>query len=83
MLWYRNEITLTPAQAVQAAALTLGPVDDVDRTWINGKPIGGSSGWGPRLYAVPAGTFAAGRNVVTVSVANAYQTAACPARPTR
>ena len=78
LLWYRNDVTLTADQARQGATIALGPVDDADRTWINGKPIGGSSGWGPRLYSVPAGTLVPGHNVVTVSVVNAYATGGMP-----
>jgi sialate O-acetylesterase len=78
MLWYRNQMTLTPAQARQTATILLGPVDDADQTWINGKAIGGSSNGEPRVYHVPAGTFVAGSNVVTVSVANAYATGGMP-----
>lgn len=78
MLWYRNEITLTAEQARQGATIALGPVDDADRTWINGKPVGGSSGWGPRLYAVPPGMLVPGRNVITVNVVNAYATGGMP-----
>lgn len=72
LLWFRNEVTLTAEQARQAATLSLGPVDDADRTWINGKSVGGSSNGGPRVYPVPAGTLVAGRNVITVNVSNAY-----------
>lgn len=78
LLWYRNEVTLTPDQARQAATIALGPVDDADRTWINGKPIGGSGNGGPRLYPVPPGTLVPGRNGITVSVANAYSTGGMP-----
>jgi sialate O-acetylesterase len=72
MLWYRLELTLTAEQARQAAVLQLGLVDDVDQTWINGKPIGGTSNWLPRIYPVPAGVLVPGRNVLIVNNQNAY-----------
>ena len=72
MLWFQNQVTLTAAQARQAATLTLGPVDDADHSWINGRSVGGSSNGGARVYPVPAGTLVAGRNIVTVNVANGY-----------
>ncbi|WP_267381945.1 MULTISPECIES: sialate O-acetylesterase [unclassified Sphingomonas] len=78
LLWYQNAVTLTPEQARQSATIALGPVDDADRTWINGKPVGGSGNGGPRLYPVPTGTLVPGRNVVTVSVANAYGSGGMP-----
>ena len=78
LLWYRNMVTLTPEQARQSATIALGPVDDADRTWINGKPVGSSGNGGPRLYPVPTGTLMAGDNAIVVSVANAYATGGMP-----
>ncbi|SOB87697.1 sialate O-acetylesterase [Sphingomonas guangdongensis] len=72
MLWYRLEVTLTPEQARQAATLQLGLIDDVDQTWLNGKPVGGTSNWQPRVYPVPAGMLVPGRNVLVVNNQNAY-----------
>lgn len=73
MVWFRREVTLTPEQARQPALLTLGLVDDADRTWINGKPVGGSSNAGlHRAYPVPADTLTAGRNVITINDDNNY-----------
>ncbi len=40
MMWYRARVTLTKAQAKQAATLALGAVDDVDIAWINGRAMG-------------------------------------------
>lgn len=69
VVWMRNTVQLTAAQARQAATLELGPVDDVDTTWINGRNIGGQQGWDtPRTYTIPAGALKAGRNVVALGV---------------
>ncbi|MES2021149.1 MAG: sialate O-acetylesterase [Pseudomonadota bacterium] len=78
MLWYQKTVTLTPDQARQMATIAIGAIDDADRTWINGKPVGGRGGWDARMYTVPAGTFVAGRNVITVNVENAYATGGMP-----
>jgi len=68
MVWFRKEVTLTAEQAARQAILSLGVIDDADRTWINGKPVGGSSNAGLlRNYLVPSGTLVAGRNVITVN----------------
>lgn len=68
MVWFRRQLTLTSEQASQQAILSLGVVDDADRTWINGKPVGGSSNAGLlRNYLVPPGTLVAGRNTITVN----------------
>lgn len=73
MVWYRNEITLTPAQAGQQAVLAIGRVDDADLTWVNGKPVGGSSNAGtPRTYLISPGTLRSGRNTITVNDDNVY-----------
>ena len=66
-IWLRAEVTLTKAQAAQAATLVLGPVDDIDTSFVNGRQVGSQEGWDvKRAYAVPAGTLKAGRNVVAV-----------------
>lgn len=69
VIWHRTTVTLTAAQAAGEATLALGPVDDVDTTWINGRKIGGLEGWTtPRTYTVPAGVLREGRNVIAVGV---------------
>ncbi len=78
MLWYQKTITLTAEQARQMATIAIGAIDDADRTWINGKPVGGRGGWDARMYTVPAGTLQAGRNVLTINVENAYSTGGMP-----
>jgi sialate O-acetylesterase len=67
--WFRTTVELTPAQAAQAATLTLGPVDDIDNTWMNGVQLGGSEGWDvPRVYALAPGALKAGTNSIAVGV---------------
>lgn len=68
-VWFRTEFTLTEQQAAQSGELTLGPIDDIDVTFLNGVIIGGQSGWqSPRAYKIPAGTLRAGRNILAVGV---------------
>jgi sialate O-acetylesterase len=67
--WFRTHVTLTAAQAAQAATLTLGPVDDMDTSWVNGTRVGGMEGWDtPRRHPVPAGLLHAGDNAIAVRV---------------
>jgi sialate O-acetylesterase len=67
--WYRTTVTLTDAQARAANALHLGPVDTYDTTWVNGQRVGGAGlAWLGRDYAVPAGIFKPGRNVIVMRV---------------
>ncbi|MDM7955212.1 sialate O-acetylesterase [Blastomonas sp.] len=73
MVWFRREVFLTSAQARQAATLAIGPVDDADQTWLNGKPVGSGGNPGkPRVYALAGGALRAGRNVITVNANDSY-----------
>ena len=85
MVWYRTRVTLTAKQAAQPATLALGFVDDVDQTWINGKPIGAvirrNHGQlaavvarpGPqRTYSLPPGALHPGENVIVVNVLDTF-----------
>ena len=67
--WFRTTVTLDEAQARAANLLQLGPIDTYDSTWVNGVRVGGAStAWVWRNYAVPAGVFKPGRNVIAVHV---------------
>jgi sialate O-acetylesterase len=69
IVWFRKSFMLTAAQAQGDAVLSLGAVDDIDTTWINGVQVGGQEGWDtPRVYKVPAGTLHEGTNVIAVGV---------------
>ncbi|MDN4631704.1 sialate O-acetylesterase [Sphingomonas sp. PsM26] len=78
MLWYQKTVTLSAEQARQLATISIGAIDDADRTWINGKPVGGRGGWDARSYPVAPGTLQAGTNVITINVENAYSTGGMP-----
>ena len=68
MVWFRAHVSLDKAQAQQAARLSLGLVDDVDMTWVNGRAVGNGYGDEARLYALPPKLLTAGDNVVVVNV---------------
>jgi sialate O-acetylesterase len=84
MVWYRTTATLSAAQAKQQAVLSLGRVDEMDQTWINGRPIGAVLGKAQpdaeplilpgagRAYRLPQGTLQAGENVIVVNVLDTY-----------
>jgi sialate O-acetylesterase len=81
--WYRTAVTLTDAQARSANALHLGPVDTYDTTWVNGQRVGGAGlAWLGRDYAVPAGVFKAGRNVIVMRVLGGAGPTGAPANRT-
>ena len=73
MVWYRTQVTLTPAQAGQGARLELGPVDETDMTWVNGVAVGSQYAPGQaRSYPLPAGLLNAGANTVVINVLDTY-----------
>jgi len=66
-IWLRASITLTEKQAGQGATLSLGPIDDLDTTFVNGREIGSSQGWDrPREYRIAPGVLRAGANLIAV-----------------
>jgi len=68
-IWYGATASVTPAQAAQAATLELGLVDEVDTTWVNGRPVGFTAGAGAaRAYPLAAGSLKAGDNAVVLNV---------------
>jgi sialate O-acetylesterase len=72
MVWYRARVKLSAAQAKLPATLSLGQVDEVDLTWLNGRAIGSSGCCPERNYAVPAGVLKAGENLVVVNALDTY-----------
>jgi alpha-glucuronidase len=73
LVWYRTTVTLTAKEAAQLAKLSIGMVDEVDQTWLNGRFIGTTSGAGThRVYDVPAGLLHAGENTIVVGALDTY-----------
>ena len=72
LMWYRTTVTLTADQAAKGATLLIGPVDDLDQTWVNGHPVG--TGWGvpQRRYPLAPGMLVAGENVITLNDFNTW-----------
>lgn len=70
IVWFRKEVTLTAAQAAEAATLGLAMIDDSDDAWVNGVRVGGltNSYSVVRNYPVPKGTLRVGKNVIAVRV---------------
>jgi sialate O-acetylesterase len=69
MTWYRTTVKLSAQQAAQEATLSLGNVDEIDQTWVNGVGVGS----GGRSYALPRGRLHAGDNLIVVNVLNTYK----------
>ncbi|MBS0422703.1 MAG: beta galactosidase jelly roll domain-containing protein [Proteobacteria bacterium] len=76
MVWFRTEFKLTAAQVKslkQTVTLTLGKINQVDETWLNGHAIGNTFGYEtPRAYELPSTLLHAGTNVLVVNVLSTY-----------
>lgn len=74
-VWLRQKFTLTAQQAKQAGQLSIGAIDDLDLTWVNGNPVGYTFGWGvERNYLVPAEALREGENEVLIAATNMWDT---------
>jgi sialate O-acetylesterase len=72
MVWFRSRVGLSAAQAKLPATLSLGLVDEVDLTWVNGRAVGSSGCCPDRSYPLPAGLLKAGENLVVVNAVDTY-----------
>jgi sialate O-acetylesterase len=71
--WFRERVTLTPAEAAQPATLHLSAADDMDQTFVNGISVGGlRDPFSPRSYAIPKGLLKPGVNEIMVFVRNVW-----------
>jgi len=72
-IWARGRVTLTPAEAAQPATLSLSAVDDLDQTFVNGVPVGGTNDpSNPRSYPLPKGVLKPGVNEIMVFARNVW-----------
>jgi sialate O-acetylesterase len=71
-IWFRKTIELPQNMTGKDLILSLGPVDDMDRTYFNGKLIGStevSGAWqNDRNYDIPASLVKSGPNMIAVRV---------------
>jgi sialate O-acetylesterase len=69
IVWFRTTVSLNEAQTRGPAQLSLGPIDQADKTFVNGVEVGGSEGWNnARSYTLPEGIVHEGNNVIAVAV---------------
>ncbi|MEW4449446.1 sialate O-acetylesterase [Qipengyuania sp. JC766] len=83
-VWLRQTFSLTAGQAAAQGALSIGAIDDLDLTWVNGNPVGYTFGWGvERTYRVPAQYLREGENEVLIAANNMWDTGGFFAGPDR
>jgi sialate O-acetylesterase len=72
VVWFRKKVEIPEKMAGKDLSLELGPIDDMDRTYFNGKLVGShevSGFWqAERNYEVPKDLVKAGTNTVAVRV---------------
>jgi sialate O-acetylesterase len=70
--WFRTTFEVPAAWSGKDLTLSLGPIDDMDITWVNGREVGRTMTAGnwqtPRVYKVPADCLRRGANVLAVRV---------------
>lgn len=69
-VWFRSEFNLTEEEAENPVSVYLGPIDDSDVSYINGKEIGSTTDKydEPRIYFVPEEIVKPGKNTLVVKV---------------
>lgn len=83
-VWLRQSFTLTAEQARQEGSLSIGAIDDMDLTFVNGNPVGYTFGWGvERTYRVPPEFLRAGENEILIAANNSWDTGGFFAGPDR
>ena len=74
--WFSKNIILPDIWKNKNLILELGPIDEMDVTWFNGKKIGEhdkSEDWQKnRIYKIPAAYVLSGKNNVTIRVTNNF-----------
>ena len=69
VVWYRRTVELAEGEEGRQCILHLGPVDDRDTTWVNGRLVGAKElATDDRAYALPLGTLRTGKNEIAVRV---------------
>jgi sialate O-acetylesterase len=72
-VWFRQTFTLSAQEASGDGMLSLGAIDDIDLTLVNGQPIGYTFGLGAeRRYRVPQKILRAGTNDILIAIKNLW-----------
>jgi sialate O-acetylesterase len=71
-VWFRKTIEVPQNMNGMDLEISLGPIDDMDRTYFNGNLVGSTEDPGlwqkDRIYEIPASMVKAGSNIVAVRV---------------
>lgn len=73
LLWLRTTVTVTAGEAGKPATLALGPINQIDELWVNGRAVANTFGYNAvRTYRLPPGLLHAGRNDVVLNVLDTW-----------
>lgn len=69
VVWFRGRVDLPDPIPAGSASISLGAIEDLDETWVDGQPVGETYTFNqPRDYTVPAGVLKPGRNDIAIRV---------------
>ncbi len=72
-LWFSTRFELTEAQSRKPGKFVLGKIDEVDTTWLNGRFVANTFGYGThREYPLEAGWLKPGTNQFSVFVTSTW-----------
>ncbi len=82
MVWFRRSFEAPADWAGHKLTLSLGPVDDIDTTWINGMKVGQMNRYDlNRVYTIQPEVVKQGNNVVAVRVLDTGGTGGFTGKP--
>jgi len=69
IVWFKKEFELPASFSNKKLTLSLGPIDDDDITYINGKKAGAIQGWNTdRIYEIDPAVLVPGKNTIVIKV---------------
>jgi sialate O-acetylesterase len=69
IVWFKKEFDVNDLPANAHIVLSLGPVDDIDSTYLNGQLVGTGRVWNQdRVYTIPTGNLKKGKNTIVIKV---------------
>ena len=69
IVWFKKEFQLPASAQGKKATLSLGPIDDNDITYLNGKKVGAVDGYNTdRVYEIDPAVLVPGKNTIVIKV---------------
>jgi putative membrane-bound dehydrogenase-like protein len=70
IIWFRKNVEVPYNSLAKTATISLGPIDDSDRVYVNGTLVGGTEKdyQANRVYKIPSGVLKTGNNTIAVRV---------------